>query len=261
VHEQRRAHRQGILNEHRRERLDEQGMVWEPGNEVWEAKIALFRSYRRATGHLAPPHDARWPDEDGTEQPIGQYLVNLRRPSGLGKNPEAAEARVAQLAEIDKDWNCAWPLDWQRHWAILRDLAADEAGGVLPDIAPGVSVDGHDLGRWVRRQADDWYRLGDEQRRRLTALGIRPAERPAPAAAAAAGPLPAAFRRGLAALAQYIDTHGTHAVKRAHTETVVIDGQEHHVKLGVWISNTKSRRDKLNGSQRASLAELGVEWA
>jgi hypothetical protein len=49
-------------------------------------------------------------------------------------------------------------------------------------------------------------------------------------------------------------------VKRAHTETVVIDGQEHHVKLGVWISNTKSRPDKQNDNQRALLAELGVEW-
>ncbi|WP_443074882.1 helicase associated domain-containing protein [Streptomyces sp. NBC_01431] len=33
------------------------------------------------------------------------------------------------------------------------------------------------------------------------------------------------------------------------------------VKLGVWISNTKSRRDKLTPEQRAALAELGVDWA
>jgi hypothetical protein len=33
------------------------------------------------------------------------------------------------------------------------------------------------------------------------------------------------------------------------------------VKLGVWVSNTKSRRDKLTAEQRAALAALGVEWA
>ncbi|MGW0778311.1 Helicase associated domain protein [Streptomyces sp. NPDC002835] len=261
VHEQRRAYRQGTLDEHRRERLDELGMVWEPGDEAWEAKIALFRSYHRAHGHLAPKQDTLWQDENGTEQPIGRHLVNLRRPQGLGKNQERAEQRAAQLKEIDPDWNAPWPLDWQRNWAILRQLAADEPGGRLPDITPGVTVDGEDPGRWIRQQTQDWHRLSNEQQQRLTTLGIRPADRPSPAPAAAAGPLPAAFRRGLAALAQYIDTHGTHTVKRTHTETVVIDGQEHQIKLGVWITNTKSRRDKLTDSQRAALAELGIEWA
>lgn len=33
------------------------------------------------------------------------------------------------------------------------------------------------------------------------------------------------------------------------------------VKLGVWVSNTKSRRDKLSAEQLAALAELGVDWA
>ncbi|MFR9800473.1 helicase associated domain-containing protein, partial [Streptomyces sp. MS06] len=31
--------------------------------------------------------------------------------------------------------------------------------------------------------------------------------------------------------------------------------------LGVWVSNTKSRRDKLTQEQRAALTEIGVEWA
>ncbi|GGY12103.1 hypothetical protein GCM10010358_75690 [Streptomyces minutiscleroticus] len=42
---------------------------------------------------------------------------------------------------------------------------------------------------------------------------------------------------------------------------IVIDGQEHQHKLGVWISNTKARRGKLTSDQRAALAELGVQWA
>ncbi|MCF2434316.1 helicase associated domain-containing protein [Streptomyces thinghirensis] len=33
------------------------------------------------------------------------------------------------------------------------------------------------------------------------------------------------------------------------------------MKLGVWISNTKMRRDKLTVEQLAALAELGLEWA
>ncbi|MGY3205720.1 hypothetical protein ACVW19_006235 [Streptomyces sp. TE5632] len=50
---------------------------------------------------------------------------------------------------------------------------------------------------------------------------------------------------------------------RGHSEAVVIDGEAEPVivKLGVRVSNTKTRRDKLTQEQRAALAELGVEWA
>ncbi|WP_190078753.1 helicase associated domain-containing protein, partial [Streptomyces daghestanicus] len=40
-----------------------------------------------------------------------------------------------------------------------------------------------------------------------------------------------------------------------------VDGEAVPVKLGVWISNTKSRRDKLDQEQRAALAALGMKWA
>ncbi|MGC5530380.1 hypothetical protein [Streptomyces sp. SR-10] len=44
---------------------------------------------------------------------------------------------------------------------------------------------------------------------------------------------------------------------------VVVDGEAEPVpvKLGVWLSNTKSRRDKLTAQQLAALAALGMEWA
>ncbi|WP_268254467.1 helicase associated domain-containing protein [Streptomyces violascens] len=34
-----------------------------------------------------------------------------------------------------------------------------------------------------------------------------------------------------------------------------------NVRLGVWVSHQKSRRDKLNADQLAQLAELGLDWA
>ncbi|MFE4337400.1 hypothetical protein ACFRQM_51445 [Streptomyces sp. NPDC056831] len=37
------------------------------------------------------------------------------------------------------------------------------------------------------------------------------------------------------------------------------DGTE--TKLGIWYSNTKSRRDKLTAEQLDALRKLGVEWA
>ncbi|MER6105150.1 Helicase associated domain protein [Streptomyces sp. NPDC001832] len=265
VHQQRKALRAGELEERRKTLLDapEAGMVWEPGEEAWENKLAALRSYRQATGHLAPRQDAVWGDPAGDSPvPIGQHLANLRRKSGLGKDPKRAEERAKQLAAVDEDWNCPWPLDWQRHYRVLADLV--DADGVLPYIAPGVLFEGDDLGRWIQRQAGNWAQLSAEQQERLTALGIEPAERPsaAPARKGAAGAkMSAAFTRGVAALAQYIAREGTTTVKRPHHETIVIDGQEQELALGIWYANQKQRRDKLTCEQQAALAALGVPWA
>jgi hypothetical protein len=109
-------------------------------------------------------------------------MANLRRKGGLGKDPDRAAARAAQLAAIDEDWNCTWPLDWQRHYRVLADLV--DADGTLPDIQPGVQFQGDDLGRWLARQARDWTQLTAEQQERLTGLGVKPTQRPTPAPAA-----------------------------------------------------------------------------
>ncbi|MFI6690137.1 helicase associated domain-containing protein [Streptomyces sp. NPDC050485] len=49
-------------------------------------------------------------------------------------------------------------------------------------------------------------------------------------------------------------------VPRQHSERITIDGQDHEVRLGVWVSNQKTRRDKLSEEQVGQLAELGVDW-
>ncbi|MFC8373689.1 hypothetical protein ACFUIT_38060 [Streptomyces sp. NPDC057239] len=74
-------------------------------------------------------------------------MANLRRKGGLGKDPKRAAERAKQLTAIDPDWDCPWPLDWQRHYRHLAHLAADEPGEVLSDVAPGVLMDVDDIGR------------------------------------------------------------------------------------------------------------------
>ncbi|MER5466512.1 Helicase associated domain protein [Streptomyces sp. NPDC002668] len=274
VHQQRKALRADELDDHRKELLDaeEAGMVWEPGDEAWENKLAALRSYHRAHGHLAPRQDAVWGESD-TEGlvPVGQHIANLRRKGGLGKNADRARERAKQLAAIDPDWNCPWPLDWQRHHRILADLAADEPGGILPAIEPGVTFEGDDIGRWLERQKQPgtWAQLSTEQQERLSQLGVKPVQAPSPAPTttrAAKGPSKAeqAFQRGLAALAQWVEREGAHRpVPRGHSEQIAVDGATEPVvlKLGVWVSNTKSRRDGLAQEQLDALRKLGVEWA
>ena len=66
------------------------------------------------------------------------------------------------------------------------------------------------------------------------------------------------FERGVAGPgAQYQAREGSVTIPRAQVETLP-DGTE--VKLGVYLSNTKSRRAKLTKDKLAQLADLGLEW-
>ncbi|WP_031056091.1 DEAD/DEAH box helicase [Streptomyces sp. NRRL F-5702] len=274
VHQQRKALRAGELEERRKVLLDapEAGMVWEPGEEAWENKLAALRSYRQATGHLAPRQDAVW-GEGEAMVPIGQHMANLRRKGGLGKDPDRAEKRAAQLTEIDPDWACPWSLNWQRHYRVLADLV--DADGALPYIAPGVYMDGDDIGawRWKQQNAGVQAQLTPEQRERLAKLGIPITEPPSPPTAATPttkgpGKTPSktqvAFQRGLTALEQWVEQEGAdRPVPRGAVIEVTVDGEAEPVpvRLGVWLSNTKSRRDRLKADQLAALAALGMKWA
>ncbi|MFI1227578.1 MULTISPECIES: Helicase associated domain protein [unclassified Streptomyces] len=254
VSEQRRAFRLGTLKPWRAELLDELGMIWSVADAAFWKKLASARAYHAKHATLAAPKDAV---TDGVA--VGQWLANLRKPGGLGRNGERAAHRREALEEIDPDWNPPWPVDWQRHYSAARVLLAEERG--LTAVLPGVSVHGVDVGTWVHRQGEPavWQGLMPEQRERLERLGLRPRPEPEQAAGRRAG----SFERGARALAQYAAREGHHRVPRAHTEEITVEGKDHPVavKLGVWISNTRSRRDRLPQEQRAVLCELGVEWA
>ncbi|MFP8945313.1 Helicase associated domain protein [Streptomyces fenghuangensis] len=271
VSEQRRAHRTGTLAAWRIELLEEAGMVWSVPDAVFEENLAAARAYFAAHGTLCAPRTAV-----AEGRPVGQWLTNCRRPDGLGKDPDRAAERAARLAAIDPDWNPAekgWTVDWQRHYAKVR--ACLDGGATLDEIRPGVTVGGEDVGLWLARQRAGWEQLADGQRERLAALGIQPTTPTVSAPGGQADPgnettawavvVPAgatAWDRGLAALRQYLGREGHARVPRKWVEAVRDEaGQEHPIKLGVWLSNTKSRRAKLTADKLRQLAKLGLEWA
>ncbi|MFZ4279128.1 helicase associated domain-containing protein [Streptomyces rhizosphaericola] len=190
---------------------------------------------------------------------IGQTLSNLRRPGGLGGDPERAAERRAALEAIDPDWAPTWSTDWQRAYTAAHTLLAEEQGRT--EILPGITVNGIDVGTWTAEQTDPavWDTLLPEQQTRLQALGLEP--RTAPAAAQPPKKTAGTFELGITALAQYAEREGHLRVPRQHTETVVVDGQEHQIKTGVFLSNHKSRRAKLPAEKLSAFAALGLPWA
>ncbi|MGW3563605.1 Helicase associated domain protein [Streptomyces sp. NPDC000941] len=251
VSEQRRAFRLGTLKPWRAQLLDELGMVWSVADARFWKNLAAARVYHAVHGTLAAPKDA-W--VEGVA--VGQWLANLRKPGGLGKDEERAEERRRALEAIDPDWNPAWPIDWQRRYAALASLLADKA--TLAEILPGVTFGDQDVDAWLKTQREGWEQLSDGQRERLEHLGITPLHAPQEAPTKARKGSSGAFERGVEALRQYKARTGSVTVPRAHVETLP-DGSQ--VKLGVFLSNTKSRRSKLTDDKRRVLVDLGLDWA
>ncbi|MGW6928014.1 Helicase associated domain protein [Streptomyces sp. NPDC054950] len=246
VAEQRRAFGAGQMTGQRARRLEGLGMVWDAADAAFEENLAACRAYFEQHFTLCAPRTAV-----ALGKPVGQLVSNLRRPGALDRHPE----RAAALAAIDPDWNPAWPVTWQRHYAAVHELLRDQDGQT--EVQPGVTVSGMDVGAWLARQRQPavWQALADGQRERLEQLGIAPLS---PAREASAKPLKGgsgAFERGVPALVQYKARTGSVTVPRAHRERLE-DGTE--VRLGVWRSNMRSRRDSLTDAQRQQLADLGL---
>jgi len=246
VAEQRRAYSAGQMTGQRARRLEQLGMVWSPADERFQENLEAAKAYYDQHWTLCAPRSAV-----ALDRPVGQWLSNLRRPGALEGHPEWETA----LKDVDEDWNPDWSAEWQRHYAALRELVADEEGQA--DVLPGFTVHGMDIGKWLakQRKPEVWQALHDGQRERLEQLGITPL---APAPEAEVSPMPStapvsAFEKGVAALRE-----GSVTVPRAHVEALP-DGSE--VKLGVFLSNSKSRRAKLTVDKLAALAGLGLEWA
>ncbi|MFF7365385.1 Helicase associated domain protein [Streptomyces sp. NPDC008125] len=250
--EQRRAYGSGQMTGQRAARLEKLGMVWNPADERFQENLEAARAYYAEHWTLCAPRSATMLD-----RPVGQWLSNLRRPGALEDRPEWKSA----LEAVDAHWDPAWPAEWQRHYAALRELLADEDDH--SDVLPGFTVHGMDIGKWLakQRQHTVWTGLMDGQRELLEAVGVVPLPPEQTEPAKALKKAVSAFEKGMVALAQYKARTGSLTVPRAHEERIVIDGQEHVVKLGVFLSNSKSRRDKLTADKLAALAGHGLEWA
>lgn len=267
IRRQRAAYSAGTMTGRRAADLDALGMVWDPSDADWQDNVQAARVFFGRYGTLAAPRSAVVAEPGGEAaralegpsgaagRPVGQWLSNCRRPGAL------APERAAELAAIDPDWCPAWPVSWQRHYAWLRALVTTE-GATLAEILPGVTWHGADVGRWLeqQRQPAAWDALSAEQRQRLTELGVeRAAEAEVATRPAAGGGRAAAWERGVAAARVYLAREGTLAgVPRGHVEVIVHEGEPHSIKLGVWLSNQKSRAAKLPAERAVVLAELGV---
>ncbi|MFD7445919.1 Helicase associated domain protein [Streptomyces sp. NPDC059909] len=280
IAEARRAYGQGRLDEDRIEQLDRLGMIWSPFDVAFEEGLTAARAWAGEHGHLLAPVDATW-----NGYPVGVWLKNQRAaarrtdieaqdreqdlPPGETRQRDGgpvtalSDERREALDDIDPSWCPAWPLAWQRCFHLTRLHV--HASGALPTTPGNVVRQGEDLGRWVRAQQLGWHRLTTVQQWMCRqVLGIEPA-------AKNEKPKPRRSHRdkwaiNLAAATQFCNREGHLRVPRKHIETmsVSVDSPDsqgpHEVRLGVWVSNLRSRAASLTPEQVEQLSGIGMRW-
>ncbi|KQV16031.1 hypothetical protein ASE03_32620 [Kitasatospora sp. Root187] len=268
VADQRRYKAAGILDAERIKELDELGMVWSAFDSAFTDNLAAVAGYAAEHGHACPPNEAVW-----NGRPVGTILKNLRtaqrRTEALKRRAEAGETgldwagaltaeRKAALDEIDPAWCPAWSVEWQRCFALAWQHI--KAGGTLDGDPGAVVVQGEDLTGWARTQRIGWDKLGPAQQWLCEhVLGLEPmaAEHLPPAKVSHAEK----ERRNLAAATQYREREGNLNVGRKHKEPLALaDGSTVEVSLGLFISNSRTRRATIPAARAARLTELGMRW-
>lgn len=222
------------LPEGRRILLDELGIVWKVRLSQWETSLSYARRYATEHGHLVPDMSEHY-----AGFPIGRWLRNLRVRADNGEVPAD---RIAQLAEIDPNWNPPWRTSWQRAYYQLRAFVAEHGHADVP--AAHRTANGTELGAWLKTQRQSRGKLDPAQIRLLEDLGVRWQVMSAHEQK---------WQTGLDAARRYHARHGNLdcAVKYVDPEGF---------KLGVWVANRRRRAERLTADQRAALDALGMRW-
>jgi len=268
ISEMRSEYAKGHLDAKQIQRLEKLGMVWSVHDQAWEDGLAMAREYARRHATLAAPADAV---VDG--YPIGTWLANRRAQDRRGDLDAGRRVALDDLVEGESWHPPHWPVAWQRHATHAAEYLSEQGDGArLDDVGLDVVHRGTAIGRWVARQRSGWDDLNQAQRERLLALGLTPpASVDAAAEAKAAVPVPdgprpkrtreQAWAIAVGAAAAYRARVGHLEVPRAHVETVTaFDGWPEDVRLGVWVTTTRSRRAKLPTERIAALDALGMRW-
>ncbi|MFF1872992.1 Helicase associated domain protein [Kitasatospora herbaricolor] len=292
---QRRVHGAGAMEGGRFQRLEALGMVWDEQEAAFQENLAAARVWYAEHRTLAAPRGAV-----ALDKAVGQWLSNCRRPGFLAGQPGRAAALAGIDPDWNPHWPVVWQRHWAGvalcldGGATLADLVpgvtvhGDDIGrwlerqrqpvtwqallpeqrerltrlGIEPHPVPGPrGAAGGRLSGSVLEGAAVGQPGAEEGAAAGPAAARQSSSRAGVAvgqAGAAAGGGSGAFERGVAALRQYVEREQRVVVPRGHVEALEGGGQ---VKLGVWLSNVKSRRDRLDNAQLAVLAEVGLPWA
>lgn len=230
----RQSRKAGKISDERRVALDALGFVWAPHQDRFDLGMSELTEYVGLHGSADVPRGYRSPTGFALARWCERQRAEHRR-GALGPD------RVASLQALGFAFEPGREDPFDTGFAHLHAYVSTHSDAKVP--AGYRTPAGFALGTWcnLRRQDRRAGRLSDERVGRLDALGFVWA------------PHEAAFDRGLAELAAYVQRTGTTRVPRSHRTATGFG-------LGLWLAaREKELREGRPGADRArKLASLGV---
>jgi len=149
---QRRAYREGRLDDTQRTRLDSIGMFWTLPN-LWDERLAILQAHHAEHGRL--------PDDD-TDPDVAQIISAFRTARTNGRLDKRFVVALDEMGVTGKSGQ------WWRGYAHLVDFHAREGHAMVPSRFV-VEGDGFTLGSWLVT-ARAQHRLGELAADRVAAL-------------------------------------------------------------------------------------------
>jgi superfamily II DNA or RNA helicase len=205
------------------------GWSWNPSEDKWEEGFTSLLRFVEREGHAGVPKDHI---EDGYN--LGRWTSHQRV-----KRRSLSRDRRKRLEALP-GWS--WDLrgdTWQRKFVLLREFQRRAGHALVPQ---GYVEDGVKLGTWVLEQRNNEAKLSEERRKLLESVP-----------GWAWDPYSESWERGFAALAQFAEREGHARVPQGHMES--------GLKLGGWVAEQRSNRQKMTAERRTRLeAVRGWSW-
>ena len=214
----------------RRDKLDKLGFVWDPLSAQWEEGFDHLKVFKQREGHCRVPAKYKF-KENG--YPLGQW-VGVQR---VNKD-RLFEGRRQRLHELGFIWDTL-AAAWEDGFNYLKDYKQREGHCRVP--AKHEDGNGFRLGGWVNNQRMNKEKLTVERRVRLDEIGFiwEPHEQ--------------SWEEGFGYLTVFKQREGHCRVPQRH--------EENGFRLGGWVNNQRTNKEKLTVERRKRLDELGFIWA
>ena len=207
-------------------RLNSLGFSWDPIAEQWEQAFVALQKFHKREGHCRV---VKGQQIDGLN--MGSWVQRQRLKKDL-----LTDDQIKRLNSIGFSWD---PLaeQWEQGFAALHKFHKREGHCLVVSVH---EEDGLKLGSWVRLQRERKDGLTPDRLKRLNALNFTWSQKSEQ------------WEKYFTALQKFRKREGHCLVKRGH--------EEDELKLGRWVSNQRSKKDRLTPDRLTRLNSLGFVW-
>ena len=219
-------HKKGDITVERLKRLNLLDFPWDPHASRWESNFRALLKFRKREGHTNVP---KGHIESGVK--LSTWIVSERARRKLMQTDQKK-----RLDDIGFSWDPHGE-HWESNFTALVKFMKREGHTRVPSshIENGLK-----LGIWASNTRSKFKDLRPEQIKRLNSLGF------------STNPRDEIWEQYYSAVRKFRQREGHFRVKQNHTE----DG----LKLGTWMQNQRSYKDKLSSDRLKKLNSIGFTW-